>query len=91
MLELGAGGGHNAFYLKPAFAAVTLTDLSPAMLAMSQRLNPECEHIPDNMRTLRLGRTFSVVFIHDTIDYMTTPVDLRQALETAFQHCQLGG
>lgn len=61
------------------------------MLAMSQRLNPECEHIPGDMRTLRLGRTFSVVFIHDAIDYMTTPADLHQALETAFQHCQPGG
>ena len=35
------------------------------------------------LRTLRLGRAFDVVFIHDAIDYMTTHHDLRLALETA--------
>jgi hypothetical protein len=43
------------------------------------------------MRTLRLGRTFDAVFIHDAIAYMTTLDDLRQAIETAFVHCRPGG
>ncbi len=91
LLELGSGGGSNAFYLKQHFAQVTLSDLSPQMLAVSQALNPECEHLPGDMRTLRLDRTFDVVFVHDAIDYMTTTDDLRQALETAFVHCKVGG
>lgn len=91
LLELGCGGGHNALYLKTDFAQVTLTDLSPQMLAVSRALNPDCEHHVGDMRTLRLGRTFDVVFIHDAIDYMTTADDLRQALETAFLHCTPGG
>jgi len=61
------------------------------MLALSRSLNPECEHIPGDMRTMRLGRSFDAVFIHDAIDYMTTRPDLQQALETAFIHCQAGG
>jgi hypothetical protein len=42
------------------------------------------------MRTLRIGRTFDVVFIHDAIDHMATQRDLRLALETAFLHCTPG-
>ena len=91
LLELGCGGGNNAVHLKAHFSQVTLTDLSPQMLAVSSTLNPECEHLPGDMRTLRLGRAFDVVFIHDAIDYMTTLHDLRLALETAFLHCTPGG
>lgn len=91
MLELGCGGGNNAAHLKASFARVTLTDLSPQMLAVSRALNPDCEHLLGDMRALRLGRAFDVVFVHDAIDYMTTRHDLRLALETAFLHCAPGG
>lgn len=91
LLELGCGGGSNALHLKAHFARMTLTDLSPQMLSLSQALNPDCEHIAGDMRALRLERTFDVVLIHDAIDYMTTIDDLRLALETAFLHCAVGG
>jgi SAM-dependent methyltransferase len=91
LLELGSGGGSNAFYLKKLFTHVTLTDLSPQMLAVNRLLNPDCEHLEGDMRTLRLGRVFDVVFIHDAIDYMTTLQELRQAMETAYVHCRDGG
>lgn len=91
LLELGSGGGSNAFHLKPIFAKVTLTDLSPEMLAVSRDLNPDCEHLEGDMRTLRLGRTFDVVFVHDAIEYMPTPQELQQAIATAFVHCKPGG
>ena len=90
LLELGSGGGNNAFHLKPYFARTTLTDISRAMLAISQRLNPECEHIEGDMRTLRLDGLFDVVFIHDAVDYMLSLDDLRQALQTAAVHCKPG-
>jgi hypothetical protein len=91
LLELGSGGGSNALHLKADFAQVTLTDLSPQMLEVSRAINPDCEHLVGDMRTLRLQREFDVVFIHDAIDYMTTLEDLRRALETAFVHCKPGG
>lgn len=91
LLELGSGGGNNALYLKADFAHVTLTDLSPQMLAMSRAINADCEHIVGDMRTLRLDRAFDVVFVHDAIDYMITLGDLRLAIETAFVHCTPGG
>ena len=90
VLELGSGGGNNAFHLKAEFA-MTLVDLSEDMLAVSRELNPECEHLPGDMRTVRLGRTFDAVFVHDAIEYMTTEADLRQAIATAYEHCRPGG
>lgn len=90
VLELGCGGGNNAFHLKAHFT-MTLVDLSPQMLELSRKLNPECEHYQGDMRTVRLGRVFDVVFIHDALMYMLTETDVRMALETAFIHCRPGG
>jgi hypothetical protein len=44
LLELGSGGGCMASHYKHHVRA-TLTDLSPHMLALSQRLNPDLEHL----------------------------------------------
>src|SRR5262245_21234981 len=82
LVEFGSGGGSNAFHLKQHFT-LTLSDLSPQMLTISQSINPECEHLVGDMRSARLNRQFDVVFIHDAIDYMTTEADLRSAFETA--------
>jgi SAM-dependent methyltransferase len=90
VLELGSGGGSNASHLTSQFT-LTLVDLSADMLAVSQRLNPDCPHIQGDMRTIRLGRTFDAVFVHDAVDYMTTEDDLRQVVATAFEHCRPGG
>jgi SAM-dependent methyltransferase len=90
VLELGSGGGNNASYLKAGFE-MTLTDLSEEMLEVSRSLNPECEHVQSDMRTLRLGREFDAVFAHDAVDYLTTKEDLAACIETAFVHCRPGG
>ncbi len=90
VLELGSGGGNNAFHLKQRFA-MTLVDLSEDMLEISRRINPACRHVKGDMRTVRLGSLFDAVFIHDAIDYMTTRDDLQKALDTAFVHCRAGG
>ena len=90
VLELGSGGGNNASHMKASFK-LTLVDLSPEMLEVSRRLNPECEHVEDDMRSVRLGRTFDAVFVHDAIAYMTTEEDLRELFATAFEHCRPGG
>ena len=90
VLELGSGGGNNASHLKAHFR-LTLVDRSPQMLAVSRRLNPECEHVEGDMRSVRLGRTFDAVFVHDAIAYMTTEDDLRAVFATAFEHCRPAG
>ncbi|MGH3134635.1 MAG: class I SAM-dependent methyltransferase [Gaiellaceae bacterium] len=90
LLELGSGGGNNASHLKRRFRC-TLTDLSEDMLELSRSLNPECEHVQGDMRTLRLGSTFDAVLVHDAVMYMTTEDDLRAAIATAAAHLRPGG
>ncbi len=90
LLELGSGGGNTASHLR-ADLRLTLTDIAPAMLDLSRTLNPGSEHLLGDMRTLRLGRTFDAVLIHDAVMYMATEADLRAALETAHVHLRPGG
>jgi SAM-dependent methyltransferase len=90
MLELGSGGGNNASHLKARFAMV-LVEPAAGMREVSRDLNPDCEHVAGDMRTVRLDRQFDAVFVHDAVCYMTTEADLRAAIETAFVHCRPGG
>src|SRR6186713_2050493 len=60
LLELGSGGGNNASHLKAHFE-LTLVDSSRGMLDVSRALNPTCEHVEGDMRTIRLRRQFDRV------------------------------
>jgi len=90
LLDLGSGGGHNAAHLKAALSC-TLVDLSPSMLAQSQRLNPECEHVQGDMRSIRLQRVFDCVLAHDAVSYMASRADLAMTMATAYEHTAPGG
>lgn len=90
LLELGSGAGHNALFMKEHFRC-TLTDVSPRMLSLSRELNPDCEHLDGDMRTIRLEREFDAVFVHDAVCYITTLDDLRRVADTAFVHTRPGG
>ncbi|HEX9064461.1 MAG TPA: class I SAM-dependent methyltransferase [Streptosporangiaceae bacterium] len=90
VLDLGSGGGHVAVHLAGQYS-LTLVDLSPDMLAVSRRLVPQCRHRQGDMRTIRLGRRFDAVLVHDAIDYITDLSDLAQVIGTAYAHCRPGG
>ena len=90
ILELGAGGGNVASHLRRQ-VPMTLNDLSKDMVEMSRRLNPDSEHVAGDMRSLRIGKTFDGVLIHDAIMYMTTADDLVAALLTACAHLKPDG
>ena len=90
MLELGSGGGSLASHLGSQFS-LTLTDRSPGMLDVNRKVNPNAEHHVADMRTLRLGRQFDVVLVHDAIMYAITPADVKATLQTAAIHCRCGG
>ena len=90
LLELGSGGGHLASLLSQRFE-MTLVDLSPQMIAVSRRLNPECRHLEGDMRTLRLGETFDAVLIFDAISHMTEAQDLQAAIDTVRAHLSING
>ena len=89
VLELGSGAGHLAANLPDV--EVVLTDLSEAMLAVSRAQNPDREHVRGDMRSLRLGRTFDAVVLHDAVMYLTSPDDLAAAFATAAAHLAPGG
>ena len=91
LLELGSGAGHGAYYVKKRFESVTLTDISEQMLERSRQLNPDCEHLVGDMRTVRLGRTFDCILIHDAITYIATRADLLQVGKTVAAHLRPGG
>jgi SAM-dependent methyltransferase len=91
LLELGSGGGNNASHVKTAFEELVLVDAAPGMLAVSRALNPECEHRVGDMRSIRLGREFDCVFVHDAIGYVTSLEDRHAVAATVFIHCRPGG
>ncbi len=43
------------------------------------------------MRTVRIGRAFDAVFIHDAVMYMSSERELRAALATVAAHLEPGG
>ncbi len=90
ILELGVGGGNNLYHLTSDFEA-TAVDISESMLANSIQLNPAVEHHVGDMRSVRLGRTFEAVIIHDAIDYLLTEADIQATLATARAHLDPGG
>jgi len=90
ILEMGVGGGHNLSHLAKDFQA-TAVDLSEGMLEHSKKLNPGVEHHVGDMRTVRLGKKFKAVIIHDAISYMLTEEDLRATFATARAHLEPGG
>ena len=90
VLDLGSGGGHVALHIR-AGRSMTLVDVSADMLEVSKRVNPDSEHVEGDMRTLRLGREFDAVLVHDAIDYVTSQDELRRVIRTAFLHCRPGG
>jgi SAM-dependent methyltransferase len=90
ILALGVGGGHHLSHLTDEFQA-TAVDLSENMLQISRELNPGVEHHRGDMRSVRLGRTFQAVLVHDAIGYMRSEDDVRAALATAAAHLDAGG
>lgn len=90
LLELGCGGGTLASWLPPELALV-LSDLSPEMLALAAARNPRAETVAADLRTLRLGRRFDSVLVHDALMYLLTEEDVAAALATARAHLEPGG
>jgi SAM-dependent methyltransferase len=90
LLNIGCGGGKNIFNLKQHFRVLGL-DLSPTMLGLAAKLNPECEFVEGDMRNFSLARSFDSILMDDGISYMSNRQDLSSALQTAFHHLEPGG
>ncbi len=90
VLHLGCGGGHVDSQLK-RYVHITGVDVSPAMLRLARRLNPEVAYRYGDMRSVRLGKAFDGVLISDAVAYMRTERDLARAFATAYHHLRPGG
>jgi SAM-dependent methyltransferase/GNAT superfamily N-acetyltransferase len=90
LLNIGCGGGKNVFNLKKHYDVVGI-DLSPAMLELAKKLNPECEFLQGDMRTFSLGRRFDAILMDDGISYMASREDLQAAFRVASEHLNPGG
>jgi ubiquinone/menaquinone biosynthesis C-methylase UbiE len=90
ILHLGCGAGGHDFYFKNHYT-VTGVDISIGMLEKAKVTNPEIEYVEGDMRTIRLNRRFDCVVIPDSIDYMVTLDDLKQAIQTSAIHLKPSG
>lgn len=90
LLHLGCGAGGHDWFFKRHFN-VTGVDLSTGMLNKAKVVNPEIEYLEGDMRTVRLERQFDCVVIPDSIDYMASLDDLKQAIRTSAIHLKSGG
>jgi len=90
LLHLGSGGGSIDYHLKDSYR-VTGVDVSERMLELARRVNPEAEYVRGDIRSVRLGRTFDAVLVHDAISYMTSVDELRAVYATAAAHLRPGG
>lgn len=90
LLHLGSGaGGHDRIFKR--HFTVTGVDLSLGMLNKARVAHPDIEYLEGDMRTLCLNRQFDAVAIPDSIDYMASQNDLRQAIQTAVAHLKTNG
>ncbi len=90
LLNICCGGGKNLYNLKQQFSIAGL-DLSPAMLDLARKLNPECEFIQADARDFILPEKFDAILVDDGICYMTTEADLRAVFEHCYLHLDPGG
>ncbi len=90
LLHLACGGGIYDYTFKKYFK-VTGVDISPGMLEVARKLNPEVAYHEGDMRSVKLDEKFDAVAIPDSIGYMRTLDDLRSAITNACGHLKPGG
>lgn len=90
VLHLASGAGTGDYTLKKHFQ-VSGVDISPEMIELASKLNPEVVYHLGDMRSIELGEVFDAVIIPDSIGYMLTVDDLQKTLHTVLRHLKPGG
>jgi SAM-dependent methyltransferase len=90
VLHLGCGAGHSDFVLKRHFH-LTGIDVSPSMLGLARKLNPEVDYRQADMRELDLDRRFQAVISVDALGYLASEEELECTFRGAYRHLEPGG
>lgn len=91
LLDVGCGTGGHLPYLRDHYDVEGL-DLSPEMLAVARRRNPDIPFHQADMTDFELGRQFdAVVCLFSSIGYVRTVPMLYQAVATFARHTNPGG
>ncbi|WP_373037334.1 class I SAM-dependent DNA methyltransferase [Streptomyces sp. NRRL S-448] len=92
LLDVACGTGSHLRELSGSFDEAAGVDLSPEMLAVAARINPELPLHQGDMRDFRLGSRFSVVTcMFSSIGYLRTTADLQQAVHNLADHLASDG
>ncbi len=90
LLHLGCGAGINDYTFKEYFR-ITGVDISPEMLKVALKINPQVSYLQGDMRKIMLGRQFDSVVIPDSISYQLKWRDLCKTIVSAYKHLRIGG
>ena len=92
VLEIACGTGRVAIRLAAEDISMTGMDHSPEMLAIARRKSTPVRWVQSDMRTLDLGETFGLIISPGhSFQFMRTPEDQVQALQTFRRHLTPGG
>lgn len=91
LLDVACGTGEHAKFFKQRFAVEGL-DISPDMLALARRKNPDLRFFLGDMRDFELnGRYDVVVCLFSSIGYLLTLEEVAQAVGNMKRHLNPGG
>jgi ubiquinone/menaquinone biosynthesis C-methylase UbiE len=95
ILEVACGTGRVTLRLAQDGVDIVGTDLDEEMLHLARTKSegiPNVRWVPGDMRTLDLGQTFGTIIVPGhSFQFMLTPQDQVQALETFKRHLEPGG
>jgi ubiquinone/menaquinone biosynthesis C-methylase UbiE len=92
VLEVASGTGRVAIRLAEQGIHVTGIDLSPEMLAIAMGKSTRVRWIQADMRSFDLGESFGLIIVPaHSFQFMLTPDDQVQALETFHRHLEPDG
>ena len=91
LLDVACGTGHHLEFLSKSLDAEGL-DLSPELLDLARKRNPDMTFHCADMRTFDLSSKFdAITCLFSSIGYMTTVEDLKTAIANMARHLAQGG
>ncbi|WP_327084664.1 activator-dependent family glycosyltransferase [Nocardiopsis sp. EMB25] len=92
LLDVACGTGMHLRHLSEHFTTVEGLELSPDMLAIARRRNPDAVLHPGDMRDFSLARRFSAITcMFSSIGHMADQRELDQAIARFAAHLEPGG